>query len=745
MRLKLGLFFGTIIVIASIFACTITVSAIQYGGMGDVYYITSDTISPGLDYKVLHSENQRGFVFEYTPQMGTVPVVVNGDSVYGRVTLGGMINIYKDTGDVNVTAGINADFFSMMTGVPLGVMINDGRLYASCEGKDAFGLYQNGLAVIGKPATDITLTIGDRTDKIEYFNKYPSIYNIYILNSDYGDTTHSTEPSMEIAVKLDNEAVFTQWCDIKGVITEIHRDVNDSVIEDGYCVISIANDCKLYEKYKDVRIGDEVNITVRCDEEWRDVVTAVGGGDIILNNSLMPDGIVDEEHESLKNPRTAVGITREGKVIFFAVDGRRNSHSLGLTLEDLASTMRGLGCVQALNLDGGGSTTVIVKNSITGEYKLMNRPTDGSQRRISTSILFVNKMRSDGEPENIKITPNSPYVLSKGGKVPLGINVFDAAYNFIDISGESYVYEYELSNDIGYIENDIFIAAAESGSAVLTARMNINGKIFTADTEITIVPTLTDFEVVPEEEYISFGGTLKLDFKGYRHTYEAYVSPERFKVECDTGTVDADGVFHHDGASRDETIVIKITYGKKTQYLNLSVLDVMMPYADTENHWAEVFINKAYANGWLISEMADEENNFTPNQSITRSEFASMLALFSGLEIKTNYIDAVINAGLMRGKLMPDGTVDFRGDDHITRTELMYVFTDILGETAEIASIALDFADIGDIPEWAADRISLAVAAGLVKGYEDNTLRPLREVSRAETAVMFIRLKEFIQ
>ena len=743
MRSKLGLFFGTIIVIASILV--ITSNAIQYGDMGDVYYISSDTIAPGLDYKVLHAENQRGFVFEYTPQMGTVPVAVNGDSVYGRMTLGNMINVYNSTGDVNVTAGINADFFSMVTGVPLGVMINDGRLYASCEGKNAFGLYPNGLAVIGKPNTNITLTVGERTDKIEYFNKYPSIYEIYILNSDYGDTTTSKEPALEIVVKLDDNAVFTQWCDIRGVITDIYRDSNDNAIEDGYCIITIANDCKYYEKYKDVNIGDEVNITIRCDEEWRDVVTAIGGGDLLLHNAMMPDGIVDEEHEGLDNPRTAVGITREGKVIFFAVDGRRKGHSLGLTLEELSSTMRGLGCVEALNFDGGGSTTVIVKNSITGEYELMNRPTDGMQRRISTSIVFVNKLRSDGEPENIKITPNSPYVLSKGGKVKLGINVFDAAYNFIDTSEESYVYEYELSSDIGYIENDGFTATAESGSAVLTARMNINGRIFQTTTEITIVPTLTDFEVIPEEDYINFGGTVKLDFKGYRYTYEAYITPERFKVECDTGTVDADGVFHHDGASRDETVVIKVTYGKKTQFINLSVIDIMIPYADTENHWAETYINKAYANGWLIAEMADEENNFKPNVSITRAEFASMLALFHEFEIETNYIDSVIKAGLMRGKLMPDGTVDFCGDDPITRTEIMYVFTDILGELTDIDPIILDFADVNEIPRWAADRVSLAVTAGLVKGYEDNTLRPLREVSRAETAVMFIRLKEFTQ
>lgn len=748
MRLKLGLF-----IILAIFSTTMVISgAVNYGDMGEVYYTLSDTIAPGLEYKTLHAENQRGFVFEYTPQMGTVPVVVNGDYVYGRSTLGNMITNYVNTGNANVSAGINADFFSMQTGVPLGVLINDGRLFASCEGKNAFGLYSDGTAVIGEPQTNITMKIGDIEDTVEYFNKYPTVYNIYILNSDFDETTRSTEPSLEIVVKLARDTVFTQWCDISGVVTDIHRDSNNNTIEEGYCIVSIANDSKFYKRYKDVRIGDEVTITIRCDEEWRDVVTAVGGGDIILENSMMPDGIVDEEHESLSNPRTAVGITREGKIIFFAIDGRRTGHSRGLKLDELASTMRSLGCVRALNLDGGGSTTVIVKNQITGEYELMNRPTDGTQRRISSSIVFVNLIESDGEPDHIKITPNSPQVLSKGGKVQLGINIFDSAYNIIDMDEESYIYEYELHGDIGYMENDIFIAEAESGSATLTAYVNVSGNVMKTSTQITIVPTLTDFEITPETEQIEFGGTVQLDIKGYRLTYETYVTPERFTFECDTGTVDSDGVFHHDGVSRDETVTIAVKYGKKTQYINLDVLNIMMPFVDTENHWSEIYINQAYKNNWIVDEMIDEEKNIYPDQKITRSEFAAMLALFLELEINPlgdgetwdiPYINAVIESGLMRGKSYPDGTVDFSGGDYITRAEIMYVFTDILADYGDIEPLELDFADIDTVPEWAANHINLAISAGLVKGYEDNTLRPLNEVTRAETAVMFIRLKEY--
>lgn len=752
MRFKISLF---ILLICYIFTMPMNAVQVQYGDFGDVYYMTSETVAPGIDYKVMHADNQRGFVFEYTPQMGTIPKIVYGDSVYGRNTLGSMIETYNDTGDGTIAAGINADFFSMVTGVPLGVMINDGKLYASCEGKNAFGLYPNGLAVIGKPETDITLNINesDIEEKVEYFNKYPSVYNIYILNSDYGETTTSKIPSLEIVVKTENDAVFTQWCDIRGVVTDIYRDSHDNVIEEGHFIISIANDSKFYEDFKNVRIGEEVTLTIRCDEKWRDVVTAVGGGDIILNNSLMPDGIVDEDHEELENPRTAVGITSHGKVIFFAVDGRRNGHSKGLTLDQLASAMRSLGCITALNLDGGGSTTVIIRNNLTGEYKLMNRPTDGTQRKISSAVVFVNMMQSDGEPEHISITPNQPQVLSKGGKVKLDINIFDAAFNLLDVP---FIYEYELNseNDIGYIdmENDIFTATAESGSAVLTAKVNINGKILKTQTEITITPTLTDFVVTPQEDNVKFGGSLQLDFKGYRLTYEVFVVPERFKIESESGYVDKYGVFHHDGVSKldpeDETVTdsisISISYGNKTQFVNLNLTDINPPYSDIENHWAEGYINRSFINGWLISDFADSDNNYRPSKNLTRAEFASILALFNNFDTTNGYINAVLESGLMRGKLMSDGSVDFAGNDTITRTEIMYVLSQILADYG-IEPTELSFNDIEKVPDWASDNINLAVSAGLVKGYEDNTLRPLNNVTRAEIAAIFIRLKEITQ
>ena len=756
MRKNRGIFFtlltASVFTILIMIFTVIAVNAEKYGGFGDVYYLTNETLAPGLEYKTFHAENERGFVFEYTARLGTVPVASCGTYVYGRETLADIIDDMNNKNDINICAGINADFFSMQTGIPLGVMIGGGRLYANCEKRDALGFYPDGSAIIGTPNIDIKLTVNDLTDNVEYFNKYPSEYGTYILNEDFSETTKSRLPSLEITVKLEENAVFTQWCDIKGVVTGISRDSKDNKIESGCCVISVANDTKFYKIYKDVKIGDKAEISIRCSEEWKNVVTAVGGGDIILEDYTMPDGIVDEEHETLKNPRTAVGLTEDGRVIFFAVDGRRNGYSAGLTLAELASSMWALGCKKAINLDGGGSTTVLIKNYATGKYELKNRPTDGEQRKISSAILFVNTLQGGSAPTRLSIIPNSPYVLSNGGKVELNINALDDAYNILDIDLSRYDFVYSLSENIGVIENNVFTACVDSGRAVLTAEMNINGITARGKTDITVIPTLTDFDVVPRHEQATFGGSVKLDFYAYRMSYGVYAAPARFNVSCENGYVDENGVFYHDGESLSETAVIIINYGMKTQCVNIVVTDIPHPFADIDGHWAETEIVRIFGMNLTNGEISGSERLFNPERNITRSEFAKMLAVYSGLEIDFSetktpwdvpYIDAVIKAGLMKGKLAPDGTVDFKGSDYITRAEIMYVFSQMIKADNNTAPVELKFSDIGDIPVWAAENINYAVAAGIVKGYADNTIQPLKNVTRAETAVMFVRLKNY--
>jgi exopolysaccharide biosynthesis protein len=81
------------------------------------------------------------------------------------------------------------------------------------------------------------------------------------------------------------------------------------------------------------------------------------------------------------NPRTGVGITADGRVLLLTVDGRRADWSVGMTMSEFAQQFVRLGATRALNLDGGGSTTVVVRGTVR------NRPAYGAQREIASAIV----------------------------------------------------------------------------------------------------------------------------------------------------------------------------------------------------------------------------------------------------------------------------------------------------------------------------------------------------------------------
>lgn len=99
----------------------------------------------------------------------------------------------------------------------------------------------------------------------------------------------------------------------------------------------------------------------------------------MLQSDIFADG--------LRAPRTAIGYRPDGKMVLMVVDGRNAGGSRGVTLDELARLMMGVGCDNVLNLDGGGSSMICVTN----DGQLLNSPSDGSQRAVLTFVGFVKK------------------------------------------------------------------------------------------------------------------------------------------------------------------------------------------------------------------------------------------------------------------------------------------------------------------------------------------------------------------
>ena len=161
----------------------IPLSALSYTGLGDIVSIKRDTVGGGLAYSELVSKTdddkaQKAYIFEYTPGTGTLPLVRYGSTVYGKDRLGTLVSAETDLGGI-VFGAVNGDFYSMQTGVPLGVMIDGGELVSSDDSKYAVGFTKDNKAIVGKPAISVSVTNGTRKlppIKIDHINKYPTVY-----------------------------------------------------------------------------------------------------------------------------------------------------------------------------------------------------------------------------------------------------------------------------------------------------------------------------------------------------------------------------------------------------------------------------------------------------------------------------------------------------------------------------------------------------------------------------------------
>lgn len=116
---------------------------------------------------------------------------------------------------------------------------------------------------------------------------------------------------------------------------------------------------------------------------WPDVFETIGG-----NPTLVRNGEIFIERTGYggffnRHPRTGVGTTPDGRVLFVTVDGRQAGYSIGMTPWRFAKLFVSLGANYALNLDGGGSTTMVVEGDI------VNRPSDGYERPVSSSLLLL--------------------------------------------------------------------------------------------------------------------------------------------------------------------------------------------------------------------------------------------------------------------------------------------------------------------------------------------------------------------
>ena len=155
-----------------------------------------------------------------------------------------------------------------------------------------------------------------------------------------------------------------------------------------------------------------------------------------FGTTLVKDGKVNvtatSDYYNNRAGRTSVGITKTGKVVFMVLDGRQEPFSCGGSMEEIAQIMLEAGCVEAVNLDGGGSTTFVAKQEGDDELSVINRPSDGFQRSVSTSLMMVSTAPSSTAFDHAVLEAEKNY-LTVGASVQMKASGVSATGNAAEL------------------------------------------------------------------------------------------------------------------------------------------------------------------------------------------------------------------------------------------------------------------------------------------------------------------------
>lgn len=215
---------------------------------------------------------------------------------------------------------------------------------------------------------------------------------------------------------------------------------------------------------------------------------------------------------STRASRTAIGIKADGTVVMMMVDGRQAPYSVGMTMAEVGATMESLGCVQAVNLDGGGSSTFATQregeseNSTSAGLTLRCRPSDGYERKVSNTIMVLSKAQPTGQFDHAVLTPNAE-VYTPGSTVQFSAAGVDAAGGSADVPEDA---AWTVLSGSGSIDAKGLYTAADTCGEV-TVGLKSGGKIV-GKTSIQVQwPDKLGF--TNSSVSIDFGETSDLTFK----------------------------------------------------------------------------------------------------------------------------------------------------------------------------------------------------------------------------------------
>lgn len=524
-----------------------------------------ESVAPGVAYGDYQLETTAGplaiHVVAVEPHRSDVRIgsVVADDSLISHgETVGSMARRTR------AVAGINGDFFDIgNTNRPINMVVRNGALLQLPYKRYVLAITRDGEERIAEFNFTGNVVINDRTMPLDGLDEMPQPGGgISLVTPLYGRVPPHDDITMAALEPLQGVPPLARY--------RVTRVVDNlSPQPPGYYLAIGPSD---YGIVGVPQSGDVVVVNGDLSPLGLSSITAaVGGGALILHNGEWYDDYDApyREENTKRMPCSGAAISPDGRLLLVEVDGRQADLSVGVTRREFAALMRSLGATEGLLLDGGGSSTLVVRRLGDSVADVVNSPSDGRERPIADGI-FVYSTAPAGPAVRLVARPNVLRAVD-GAEIPMRVAAVDANYHVA--AGAIDVRFSVVPPRLGFVRNGRFFALHPGSGRLVLRDGGVSGSV-----PIQIDATPARSKIVPAEPNVDPNATIALRAQAYDPHGYALALPPLLRWMSSAGAIDAEGNFH--AGSHDATVAVRIGDTTATTRVTVGSHDVALPFAE---------------------------------------------------------------------------------------------------------------------------------------------------------------------
>lgn len=452
---------------------------------GSEVFAKQFTVTPGVEYKTGPSQWNSKAQSIHTVAVDVSRPEVSVEALVPKpLTLKNPLTTLLKRDSFNghhAVAGINASFFDVSSGAPsyllaannivntYGVISSGNNEYMSVP--SAFGIDRNGKGIIGKFGYEASVTVPSGVKKIHSINKERGNGETVLYTPSYSySSTRTNTYGMELVLTDLSSSIEENYKLGKPITAKVAKVLpyggRDSVIPKNGAVLSIQGGSEA-AAYADVKAGSEITLSIDLTDEWQGAEFVLASGPLLVQNGKVDMTInPNSSRANSRHPRTAVAVDASGSKVFLVTADGRQTNGVGMTLSEFSSYLVSLGASAALNLDGGGSTTMAVRSRGSEFASVFNKPSDKFQRSVS-AVLGAVSYTKVGQARTIESKLAGQSVLLAGGTTAIQVeSALDTNFHVVPINKNAM--KYSVTGDIGTISSTGLFTASKAGKGSIS-------------------------------------------------------------------------------------------------------------------------------------------------------------------------------------------------------------------------------------------------------------------------------------